>query len=382
MQQRSGCGRANRVRPLSALLVEARAQAAREGRALLYPSGFVFHESRVGSTLTANILAAVPTHLVYSEGFRMPCASCEPAAKLRALRDYVALMGNSASHARLFIKFQSAMTPLMPLIAQAFPDVPWLFIFREPVQVMMSHGERGGFDRAVCTSGQRSPPSEVCAILAGDAAADGGAPRDAWTPRRRGAPDTGGCRDAPKPRYCAAHLARLCDSAIGVATRDLARCGGGGLGRVIEYSMDLATQARRGPLARSILRLTVARARRELSALPPSPARRQFMDDVLPNTFGLRDLPREARQAMVATSKKYSKNPEAKIRGHGSGEYKSDSLAKERKATAEVREVADEILKPRFVDLKRLEDRASVDSSLPCPKATARPARSLWGARA
>ena len=106
------------------------------------------------------------------------------------------------------------------------------------------------------------------------------------------------------------------------------------------------------------------------------------MDDVLPNTFGLRDLPREARQAMVTTSKKYSKNPEAKIRGHGSGEYKSDSLAKERKATAEVRAVADEILKPRFVDLKRLEDRASVDSSLPCPKATARPARSLWGARA
>ena len=47
-----------------------------------------------------------------------------------------------------------------------------------------------------------------------------------------------------------------------------------------------------------------------------------------------------------------------------------------------LREVADEILKPRFVDLKRLEDRASVDSSLPCPKATARPARSLWGARA
>ena len=136
MQQRSGCGRAlNRVRPLATLLAEARAQAAREGRALLYPSGFVFHESRVGSTLTANILAAVPTHLVYSEGFRMPCASCEPAAKLRALRDYVALMGNSASHTRLFIKFQSAMTTLMPLIAKAFPDVPWLFIFREPVQV-------------------------------------------------------------------------------------------------------------------------------------------------------------------------------------------------------------------------------------------------------
>ena len=114
---------------------------------------------------------------------------------------------------------------------------------------MMSHGEHGGFDRAVCTSSQHSPPSEVCAILAsGDA--DGRALRrrqlaaSGWSPRRRGSPDTGGCHDAPKPRYCAAHLARLCDSAIGVATRDLARCGGSGRGRVIEYSMDLAPQAR------------------------------------------------------------------------------------------------------------------------------------------
>ena len=99
------------------------------------------------------------------------------------------------------------------------------------------------------------------------------------------------------------------------------------------------------------------------------------MDDVLPNTFGLRDLPREARQAMVTTSKKYSKNPEAKLRGHGNGEYTSDSAAKERKATAEGRAVADEILKPRVADLKRLEDRASADWSLPCP--APRPARSL-----
>ena len=33
----------------------------------LEPSGFIFHESRVGSTLVANMLASVPTNLVYSE---------------------------------------------------------------------------------------------------------------------------------------------------------------------------------------------------------------------------------------------------------------------------------------------------------------------------
>jgi hypothetical protein len=32
---------------------------------------------------------------------------------------------------------------------------------RRGAQVMMSHGKGGGFDRAPCTAGRRSPPSEV-----------------------------------------------------------------------------------------------------------------------------------------------------------------------------------------------------------------------------
>ena len=39
------------------------------------PSGFVFHESRVGSTLVANMLAAVPTNIVYSESAPPPAAA-------------------------------------------------------------------------------------------------------------------------------------------------------------------------------------------------------------------------------------------------------------------------------------------------------------------
>lgn len=31
------------------------------------PTAFIFHESRVGSTLLANLLATAPGHLVYSE---------------------------------------------------------------------------------------------------------------------------------------------------------------------------------------------------------------------------------------------------------------------------------------------------------------------------
>jgi hypothetical protein len=38
----------------------------RNGR-VVYPSGFVFHESRVGSTLIANMFAADPDNMVFSE---------------------------------------------------------------------------------------------------------------------------------------------------------------------------------------------------------------------------------------------------------------------------------------------------------------------------
>jgi hypothetical protein len=40
------------------------------------PSGFVFHQSRVGSTLVANMLASVSTHLVYSESFPSVDGAC------------------------------------------------------------------------------------------------------------------------------------------------------------------------------------------------------------------------------------------------------------------------------------------------------------------
>lgn len=52
------CG-ANKKEMASALLESTADQ--------LQPAGFVFHESRVGSTLVANMLASLPTHLVYSE---------------------------------------------------------------------------------------------------------------------------------------------------------------------------------------------------------------------------------------------------------------------------------------------------------------------------
>jgi hypothetical protein len=45
----------------------------------------------------------------------------------------------------MFIKFDSWHTLFLPLIQRVFPDVPWIFVYREPLEVMASHiGQRGG----------------------------------------------------------------------------------------------------------------------------------------------------------------------------------------------------------------------------------------------
>ena len=76
------------------------AAAARKLGPPLKPSAFIFHESRVGSTLAANLLAAVPSHLVYSEGMRLPESRKASRAALReALRDYVAPPGAPTARA-------------------------------------------------------------------------------------------------------------------------------------------------------------------------------------------------------------------------------------------------------------------------------------------
>ena len=95
VQQASSCGESKRQRVLD--LAEAAYAAKTRGVKPLAPAGFIFQESRVGSTLLANILAAVPHHLVYSEGLRLPTSPrASRAQQIAALRDYVSLLGAPA----------------------------------------------------------------------------------------------------------------------------------------------------------------------------------------------------------------------------------------------------------------------------------------------
>jgi hypothetical protein len=118
------------------------------------PSGFVFHMSRCGSTLVAQMLAADPEHVVVSEAGPIDAVLRAHLRDARVTDDqriawFRGLLGSyGAAHRgtarRLFVKFDSWSILELPLIHRAFPHVPWIFLYRDPTEVLVSHTtERG-----------------------------------------------------------------------------------------------------------------------------------------------------------------------------------------------------------------------------------------------
>jgi hypothetical protein len=112
----------------------------------LEPSGFIFHMSRCGSTLVSRMLAALPCNLVVSEAgpldaLARPHARAPIERRAAWFRWMVSALGQkrTGKEKRYFIKFDSRTTLDLPFIRQAFPDVPWIFVYRDPAEVMASH---------------------------------------------------------------------------------------------------------------------------------------------------------------------------------------------------------------------------------------------------
>jgi len=109
----SKCVGSNRRRErLSVLIQEIKDRPDDLSSRVVRPSGFVFHESRVGSTLVANFLASDSYAMVFSESSPMArvllhCESCDRQYQLQLFRDITTLMGRSPFHKYLFFKFQS-----------------------------------------------------------------------------------------------------------------------------------------------------------------------------------------------------------------------------------------------------------------------------------
>lgn len=227
----SGCDKKRDVvrvdlREAVALAAEFDADNAGALPRVLDLAGVVFHESRCGSTLAANALLALDParHRVYSES-APPVAAlracgedyarCSPAAAATLLRDVVYLMGRSADPAeeRLFFKFQSVTARTLGAFRHAFPTTPWVFLYRNPVEVLASQLRVPDTAKANCVRSKRASP----------------AIREFVARTEYGLDEFG------DEEVCAVHLATLCEA----AARHLEDAAG--TGAAARYSPDLVT---------------------------------------------------------------------------------------------------------------------------------------------
>lgn len=119
LETTSNCrGNNKRKESLSVLMKEINdKRGSPEGR-IVAPTAFIFHESRVGSTLVANTLASDPFSMVYSESAPaanalLHCRTCSLERNIEIFRDVITLMGRSPIHRHLFLKFQSITSTKM-----------------------------------------------------------------------------------------------------------------------------------------------------------------------------------------------------------------------------------------------------------------------------
>ena len=259
-----------------------------------------FHESRCGSTLVANAVAAMDSakHRSYSEAappaFAMNAlcgthfSRCTIDQAALALRDIIYLMSrsNDPAEERVFFKFQSATTKNVNVFKKAFPEIPWMFVYRDPVQVMMSHfkDDPQMTGRANCLRSRRSPPMEI--------------------EQTASAHGVDKVKHLSMVEYCAVHLAAITESAVSALTDN------------------------------SI------------------PVNYETLPDILHETILPRILGRSLTSTEVsniqAISQHYSKGAGAKHK-----EFHGDSEAKEKAASPEIKAAAAKFLQPSFDQLSK-----------------------------
>ena len=116
------------------------------------PTGFIFHSSRCGSTLLANACRALADTIVLSEApaidklvarFITDVDEQGTKAKLYSifLRAVVNALGQrrTGQERHLFIKFACCSVSQIVRIRRIWPNVPWVFLYRDPIETIVSN---------------------------------------------------------------------------------------------------------------------------------------------------------------------------------------------------------------------------------------------------
>lgn len=122
----------------------------------MYPSGFIFHMGRCGSTLISKALARSEDNLVISEApphfliwsiwnkdWVNPFVYTEE--HVQRYRNLILAIGRKRrpSYKVHFIKFTTFNIMYIDFIRRVFPDVPVIFLYRDPAEVMIAFSEQG-----------------------------------------------------------------------------------------------------------------------------------------------------------------------------------------------------------------------------------------------
>jgi len=273
--------------------------------------GVVFHESRCGSTLAANSMMALnpSKHRVYSESSPPVIAlracgedysNCSVEGSANLLKDVIYLMGrsNDPNEENLYFKFQSATTRTMGTFRAAFPTTPWIFLYREPIEVIMSQLDIPSkhIAQANCVRSKDLSPMVKQFIKKSEYS----------------------YHDLLNEEFCAIHLATLCESALHhLEDAD-------GLGMAVKYSPDLV---------------------------------HEFLDTIFPIHFHT-VVDSAARERVLQISGTYSKNRGKQA----AGEFKNDSEEKLSKASDEIKNAAADFLTPSFEKLEEFREGGEDDA--------------------